>query len=134
VAWLLWLCACLGALGGGVALPWTARLALGLVLAGTNLAAIRAGVLLRGSRAVRRLEWDDAGRFRVWLGASRDPCAASLRATSFRLGIACVVLWFTTPVGRRAVLIDAGRQDPAAFRRLVRHLAGGMLIPSRPKV
>lgn len=133
MAWLLWLLACLGALAGGVALPWTARLALGLILAGTNLVAIRAAVLLRGSRAVRRLEWDDAG-FRVWLGGAHEPCAASLRATSFRLGIACVVLWFTTPAGRRAVLIDTGRQDPAAVRRLVRHLARGMLIPSRPKV
>jgi hypothetical protein len=134
LAWLLWLLASLGALAGGVAVPWTVRLALGLILAGTNLVAIRACVLLRGSRAVRRVAWDDAGRFHVWLGASQDPCPASLHAASFRLGIGCVVLWFSTPAGRRAVLIDAGRQDPVAFRGLARHLARGMLIPSGPKV
>jgi hypothetical protein len=134
VVWLLWLGACLGALVGGVAAPWPARFALGLILAGTNLRAIRACVLLRGSRAVRSLEWDDSGQFRVWLGGGKCPCAASLHAASFRLGIGFAVLWFSTPGGRRVVLIDAGKQDPKAFRRLARHLARGMLIPSRPKV
>lgn len=134
VAWLAWLGACLGVLLGGVAGPWTPRLAFGLILVGANLVAIRDCALLRGPRAVRSLEWDETGRFRVRLGGSTGPCAASLRAASFRLGIAFVVLWFSTPAGRRVVLIDAARQDPVAFRRLARHLARGMLIPSRPKV
>jgi hypothetical protein len=133
-AWLLWLIACLAALAGGVAAPWPARLTLGLILAGGNLVAIHAGALLCGSRAVRRLEWDDSGRFQLWCGTARDPCPAVLDAGSFRLGIAFLVLWFSTPAGRRGVLIDGGRQDPVAFRRLVRHLGRGMLIPSGPKV
>jgi hypothetical protein len=44
------------------------------------------------------------------------------------------VLWFSTPAGIRMVLIDGGRQDPVAFRRLSRHLARGELLPSGPKV
>jgi hypothetical protein len=134
VAWQLWLAACLAVLVGGIALPWEARLALGLVLIATHFPAIRVGVLLRGPRAVRKLEWDEEGRFNLWLGDAPEPRPATLTPASFRLGIAFLVLWFATPAGRRVVLIDGGRQDPVAFRRLSRHLARGMLIPSRPKV
>ena len=97
----------------------------GLVLVAANVPGIRGCVLLRGARAVRRLEWRDDGRFGVWLGNETAPCPATLGPASFRLGIAFLVLWFETPVGRRLVLIDGGRQDPAAFRRLARRLARG---------
>jgi hypothetical protein len=131
---MLWLAACLGALAVGVAWPQTARIALGLILVATNAGAMRRGVLLRGPRAIRRLEWDEAGRFRIW---PADPTAGwpgVLRPASFRLGIACLMLWFSTPAGHRWVLIDGRAQDPIAFRRLARLLARGMLIPSGPKV
>jgi hypothetical protein len=134
IAWLLWLSACLGVLAGGVALPWPARAASGIVLIAANIPAIRVGVLLRGPRAVRTLEWGADGEFRLRLGADPQPWPATLSAASFRLGIAFLVLRFSTPAGRRLVLIDGARQDPVAFRRLSRHLGRAMLIPSRPKV
>jgi hypothetical protein len=131
---MLWVLACLAVLFGGLALPWAARIAFGLILVVSNLPAIRTSVLLRGRRAVRRLEWEDEGRFRLSCSASANPEPATLRPASFRLGIAFLVLWFATPTGSRVVLVDGGCQDPVAFRRLSRHLARGMLIPSRPKV
>jgi hypothetical protein len=131
---MLWLAICVGVLIGGIDLPWPARLILGLILVAANFPAIRVAVLLRGPRAVRRLEWDHEGRFRVGSKIGAESCPAILQPASFRLGIAFVVLWFATPAGLRVVLIDGGRQDPVAFRRLSRHLARGMLIPSGPKV
>lgn len=115
-------------------MPWPVRLALGLVLVVANIPAIRVGVLLLGPCAVRTIEWDEDGLFRLRLGNDPQPRAATLSDASFRLGIAFLVLWFATPAGVRGVLIDGGRQDPVAFRRLSRHLARGMLIPSGPKV
>lgn len=134
IAWVCWLGACLAVLAGGVAIPWLARFALGLGLVAANIPAIRAAVLLRGPRAVRRLEWDGEGRYWLGLGPDRERRPATLSTASFRLGIAFLVLRFATPAGVRVVLIDGGRQDPVAFRRLSRQLARGMLIPSGPKV
>ena len=132
--WLLWLAACVAMVLGGVALPVSTRVAIGIVLVAASIPAIRGGVLLRGPRAIRRLEWDDEGRFHVRLGDDPEPLPATLGLASFRLGIAFLVLWFATAKGSRVVLIDGGIQDPVAFRRLSRHLARGMLLPSRPKV
>jgi hypothetical protein len=134
LAWFLWLAACLATLAAGVAWPVVVRLAFGLVLVAANLGALRRGVLLRGSQAIHRIDWDDAGAYRLWSGKEGDGCEATLHPGSFRLGIACLVLWFSTPAGRRWVLIDGGIQDRVAFRRLARHLARGMLLPSGPKV
>jgi len=131
---LLWLAVCLAVLLAGNSLPWGARLALGLILVAANIPAIRVGVLLQGPRAVRMLEWDEEGRYQLRLGAEPASLSATLRVASFRLGIVFLVLWFATPAGLRVVLIDGGRQDPVAFRRLSRHLARGELIPSAPKV
>jgi len=134
----MWLCASLAVLLGGVAMPWSIRIALGLVLVAVNLPALRSGVLLHGSRAVRVLDWNDEGRFELRSGVRPGIEARSipgrLLPASFRLGIGFLVLWFSTPAGLRVVVIDGGRQDPVAFRRLSRHLARGELIPSRPKV
>ena len=122
----------------GVSLPVIARFALGLILVAFNLPALCTAVLLRGSRAVRAVEWNEEGSFflrsglRSGSGARLVP--ARLLPTSFRLGIAFLVLWFSTPAGLRVVVIDGERQDPVAFRRLCRHLARGELIPSGPKV
>jgi hypothetical protein len=134
----MWLVVCCAALLGGTALPWTIRVALGLVLIAVNLPILRMGVLLRGSRAVRTLEWNEEERFYIGsvlrAGFDPQPLPALLLPGSFRLGIAFLVLWFSTPAGLRVVLIDGGRQDPVAFRRLSRRLARVELIPSRPKV
>lgn len=133
-AWLAWLGACVAVLSGGVEGGAVARALLGLVLIAGNLAAIRGAVLLRGARAVRMLEWDETGEFRLRSEGDTGSRPAQLRSVSFRLGIAFLVLWFATPDGYRVVLIDGGRQDPVAFRRLTRRLSRGMLLPSRPKV
>jgi hypothetical protein len=119
---------------GGVAASPMLRTLLGIVLITANIPAMRGAVLLRGPRAVRILEWDEAGHFRLWLGAESEPRPGTLRATSFRLGIAVRVLWFSTPAGSHCVFVDGGIQDPVAFRGLIRHLGRGMLIPSGPKV
>lgn len=142
--WIAWLAiVCLVFLA--MALPLSARLAMCLGLCAANLRALASLVLLRGPRAVRWIEWDLDGQFR--LGAALDESAreASLHRGSFRLGFAFLVLWFSTPAGLRGVLIDGGLQDPVAFRRLGRslnrrperpsgHPGGGKLIASRLKV
>jgi hypothetical protein len=131
---LLWLLACIALVASGVALPATPRVVFGIVLVAFSIPAIRAAVLLRGPRAIRVLDWDEEGGLRVRLGGDRELRAATLGPASFRLGIAFLVLWVSTPAGSRVVLIDGGRQDPLAFRRLTRHLSRAMLIPSRPRV
>jgi hypothetical protein len=133
-AWLLWLLVCLAMVAGAVALPATPRVVFGLVLFAANIPAIRGAVLLRGPRAIRVLEWDEEGRFRVRLAGDRETRTATLHPASLRLGIAFLVLRFSTRAGSRVVLIDGGLQDPVAFRRLSRRLSRAMLIPSRPKV
>jgi hypothetical protein len=113
-------------------------------MAVVNVRAMLRLVLLRGPRAVRWIEWDAEGRFRLG-GGSGQFREASLCPGAFRLGFAFFMLWFSTADGSRGALIDGGRQDPVAFRRLSRFLnqrpgqasgrrAGGELIPSRPKV
>ena len=138
LAWLTWLGIGLAVVLGGVSLPSIARFALGLILVAFNLPALRTGVLLHGSRAVRALEWDDERSFSLRSGLRSGSGVRALPArllpASFRLGMAFLVLWFSTPAGLRVVLIDGGTQDPVAFRRLCRHLARGELLPSRPKV
>ena len=119
---------------GGVAGPLALRTLFGLGLIAVNIPALCGAVLLLGPRAVRILEWDEAGQFRLQRDAESEPASGELRAASFRLGIAVLVLWFSTQGGGRCVLIDGGIQDPVAFRRLSRHLARGMLLPSGPKV
>lgn len=125
---------CLAVLLGGVAGSFLLRSLFGLVLIAVNIPALRGAVLLRGPRAVRILEWNEAGHFWLRPGAESASLPATLRAASSRLGIAVLVLWFSTPLGARCVFIDGGLQDPVAFRRLVRHLARGMLLPSGPEV
>lgn len=138
LVWLTWLGAGLAVVLGGVSLPLIARFALGLILVAVNLPALRTGVLLHGSRAVRAVEWSDDGSFslrsglRSESGTQRVP--ARLLPSSFRLGIAFLALWFSTPAGLRVVLIDGAKQDPVAFRRLCRHLARGEPDTIRPKV
>jgi len=134
VAWGLWLAVCIAVLLGGIGSSPVLRTLLGLVLITVNIPAMRGAVLLRGPRAVRILEWDEAGHFRLRAGAESAPRPGTLRAMSFRLGIGVLVLWFSTSAGGRCVVVDGGIQDPVAFRRLVRHLGRGMLIPSGPKV
>jgi hypothetical protein len=110
------------------------RVALCAGLVAVNLRALEATVLLRGARGIRGLRWRGDTRFRLRPAGSTASLPATLRAASFRLGFVFLVLWFATPAGGRTVVVDAGCQDPVAFRRLCRRLARGELLPSRPKV
>jgi len=134
MGWLVWLGCCLGVLLGGNTMPGILRIAFGLVLVAVNLPALQRGVLLKGPNAVGVIEWDEEGRLFVRAQRESRQVPAILEPASFRLGIAFLVLWFSTPVGLRVVLIDGGKQGPGAFRGLSRHLARGELIPSGPKV
>lgn len=133
MVWVGWLAVCIVTIWVGVAWPLTGRLLCCLLLAAFNLAAVRTCVLLAGPGAVRELSWQADGRLEVGLGSNRR-IDATLGTASFRLGTHLLVLWFETGSGARVVLIDAGSQDPGSFRRLCRRLAGGELLPSRPKV
>jgi hypothetical protein len=120
VLWLAWLAiTCLATLAVDLSLP--VRIALCLAITTVNVRAIARLVLLRGPRAVRWIEWDAEGHFRLG-EASGQIWEASLRPGAFRLGFAFLMLWFATPDGWRGALIDGGRQEPLAFRRLSRLL------------
>jgi len=129
---LCWVCS---VIWFAVAVPWSLRAALCLAVISFNTVGIRRCVLLLGSDAVRALEWLEPGEFTVRLGVTREALPAMLAGGSFRLG-GLVVLRFQTPRGMRAVLIDGGRQEIRAFRRLCRRLceAGRGAKPAVPGV
>ena len=120
LAWLIWIGLCCLVLMFGISLPWSLGLAFSVGLVVSNLRALERHVYLRGTAAVRALEWNVAGEFRLWLGDASGSSPARLEAASFRLGLPVLALWFTTPEGVRAVLVDGRAQEPAAFRRLCR--------------
>jgi hypothetical protein len=103
-----------------VALPWPARVALCVTVIAAGLRGLQAFILLRGPRAVRAIEWTDAGDWSVCLGATLARHPATLSDGSFRLGTRFWVLRFETPVGTRSVLVEEGSREPRAFRRLSR--------------
>lgn len=115
-----WLVVVCGVVICAVALPLPARIGLCIALATPALTAIRRCLLLKGRRAVRSLDWS-AG-WRAGLGPGGNETAVTLRAGSFRVGRAFLLLWLRSRDGIHGVFIDAGRQDPRAFRRLCRRL------------
>jgi hypothetical protein len=116
--WFAWL-----ALAGGVslfavALPWVARLAICLSIVVPGIESVRRFVLLKGSRAVRAIEWTEDGEFAVRLGANLNRVPASLGGGSFRLGLRFWVLRFVTPLGHCPVLVANDVRNTRSFRRL----------------
>ena len=116
-AWLVLVC---GVLLGAVALPLPARIGLCVAIATPGLAAIRRCLLLRGARAVHSLDWGRGWHAGIGPGGTETP--VTLLAGSFRVGRAFLLLWLRSRDGIHAVYIDAGRQEPRAFRRLCRQL------------
>jgi hypothetical protein len=117
-SWLVLVCAMLV---GGVALPLPARIVLCVAIATPGVAAIRGCLLLEGRKAVHSLEWSHG--WRAGIGPGRIETAVTLRAGSFRVGQAFLLLWLRSCDGIHAVFIDAARQEPRAVRRLCRQLA-----------
>lgn len=116
----VWLIVVCGALVSSVALPLPARIGICIAIATPGLAAIRGCLLLRGQMAVHTLDWSRGWRAGIGPGWTETPI--TLRIGSFRVGRAFLLLWLRSRDGIHAVLIDGGRQDPRAFRRLCRQL------------
>lgn len=105
-----------------VALPWVARLAICFFIVVPGVGCVRRFVLLKGSRAVRAIEWTEDGEFTVRLGPKLDRFPASLGNGSFRLGLRFWVLRFVTPLGHCPVLVADDARNTRVFRRLSRCL------------
>ena len=115
-----WLALVCGVLLGTVALALPVRVGLCIAIATPAMAAIRRCILLAGRRAVRTLDWSAGWRARIGPGATET--RVTLHLGSFRVGRAFLLLWLRSCDGIHGVFIDAGRQDPVAFRRLCRQL------------
>ena len=110
-------------------LPVAVRLLLvGLIWAGGVPAIIRA-VLFR-SGAIDALDWSDPAALKVRRGAQAPWQAASLGGGCVRLGTGWLLLRIEVVGDLHTVLIDGGRQSPAAFRGLCRHLKRALRAPS----
>lgn len=122
-AWFLWLLVLLAAVFAAP-LPAPARIGLGVAVATMGIRCVVTVVLLRGPRAVHRLDRTEDGEWRVYLGDWPVGQAASVAPGSFRLGTGLLLLRLETGNGIHTVCIDGARQDRAAFRRLCRFLRG----------
>ena len=120
--WFVWLALASGVVLFAVALPWAARLAIGVLVVAPGILAVRRAVLLAGPKGVRAIEWTAEGAFVACLGPGHAREPATLDKRSFRLGVRYWVLYFVTPVGRCAVLVVATPRNNRAFRQLSRCL------------
>jgi hypothetical protein len=128
-------------------IAWTLRLVIALWMAATGARAVWRCVLLRGTRAVRSLEWrehDSQVEFHLWLGEPGRRLPAMPQAC-LRYGLFLWLLRFKTSEGIHELLVNTACQEPAVLRRLSRRLdwgsgtavgasGGKELLPSRPKV
>jgi len=119
-----WLAALAWMILAAVDLPLPARIAICLCTATAALVAIQSVFLLRGSNGVRAVQWTGKGQITALLGREKNEYLVTVRPGSFRLGRLGLLLWLDTGEGSRAVFIDAGLQDPGAFRGLCRLLSG----------
>ena len=137
-AWIAWLVLAGMVTWCAVALPWLARFIICAIVAAAGVPALRVFVLLAGPRAIRAIEWNEAGELSICLGTTLAPHPATLANGSFRLGLRFWVLRFATSVGMRSVLVEEAAGAPLAFRRLSRcldwHLRGGCRRSRRPAV
>jgi len=122
VAWFTWLLSAGGVTGLATDLPLLVRVALCVLLATSGIHGVCVFVLLTGSRAIRAIEWNDAGGFFVLLGPLRERHPATLANGSCRLGARFWLLRFATHSGTRSVLVEEAGGDVRAFRRLSRRL------------
>lgn len=124
--WFTWLLGVCCAMLLAVALPLAVRLAICAAVLATCVPVSWSCILIRGPRAIRRLEWSAGGPegegFTASFGRSLTASPADLAAGSFRLGNEVLVLRLATSMGVRFVLIDSATQDSASFRRLCRRL------------
>jgi hypothetical protein len=104
----------------GVALPAGVRFAICATLVLVGVRAIRRFAWLRGSRAVRALDWSGSS-WRLELGHKRRSVAAALIDDGIRAG-AWYILRFRSVEGTHPVYLDGRCQDDRAFRRLCRRL------------
>ena len=123
-AWLCWLATVCAVTGFAVALPWLLRFVICAAVASAGVLALRTFVLLAGPRAIRAIEWNEAGEWFVYLGTAMAPNPAVLSAGSFRLGLRFWVLRFATPSGTRSVMVEEAAGATHAYRRLTRCLEG----------
>jgi len=115
-----WLIVQSGVLVSALALPLLARICLCISIAAPGWVAIRRCLLLKGPKAVHTLDWSLG--WRAGIGPTRIETSVTLRAGSFRVGRAFLLLWLQSRDGMHGVFIDGGSQDCAAFRRLCRQL------------
>jgi hypothetical protein len=114
-----------------VDLPLPVRIATCVCAATAGLVAIQSVFLLRGSNAVRAVQWNDKGQMTAFRGQEKNEYPVTVRPGSFRLGRLGLLLWLDTGDGSHAVFIDAGLQDPRAFRGLCRRLSRPLPRASR---
>jgi hypothetical protein len=125
-AWFAWLALACTVTWFAVTLPWVVRFTICATVAAAGVRGLQAFVLLRGPRAVRAIEWTEAGELFVCLGATLARFPATLANGSFRLGLRIWVLRFETSAGLRSVLVEEAPPAACAFRRLSRCLNGHM--------
>ena len=123
-AWLTWLAMACAVTWFAVALPWLLRFAICAAVASAGLYSVQTFVLLAGPRAIRAIEWNEAGEWFVYLGTEVVRCPATLSAGSFRLGLRLWVLRFATRAGSRFVMVEEAPGATHAYRRLARRLDG----------
>jgi hypothetical protein len=119
------------------AMPWLLRASLVSALVSGGWFWLRRAVWLRGSRALRAVEWTAAGQFLVEAGDERRRLAATPAAGWQRFGVRLWILRFDTADGPLVAVIDSTTHRADAIRRLGRCLETsrrGELLPSRPKV
>jgi len=127
-----WLAALVWMILAAVDLPLPARIATCLCTATAALVAFQSVFLLRGPNGVQALQWTDKGQITAFLGRrEKNEYSVTVRPGSFRLGRLGLLLWLETGDGSRAVFIDAGLQEPRAFRGLCRLLSGPVPGASR---
>jgi hypothetical protein len=118
-------------------MPWLLRAGLVSGLVSGAWFWLRPAVLLRGSHALRAVEWSAAGQFLVEAGEERRRLTATPAAGCQRYGARLWILRFDTTDGPLVAVIDSTSHHADSIRRLGRCLETsrrGELLPSRPKV
>jgi hypothetical protein len=123
----LWLALTCGAVFAS-SLPWVTCLAICVPFAAWYARCVRSAVQHRGRHAIQAVGWSEEGLLVAWTASRTGPLQATIAPGSFRLGSSLLVLTLDTHDKRHALLVDAHAHDPAAFRRLCRHLQG---VPQR---